>query len=204
MTPIKQRPVDSNTFWQADNVFTEDLVFSAKRGVWVTSPINTKYLPVSGDKKNFAILVGSGTALNDDPQLNLRHLPPSAAPDRTGQLRLSPTRKLLWNYTNESGRAPQPWVVAYAPASLDAEWDIRRELLIFIHAVLALCVRSLMVESGAQIISAFFAAASETECMNTLLITTATLIVGAAGVGYDVPGVSADLPRAFRVWRGVW
>jgi hypothetical protein len=46
-----------------------------------------------------------------------------------------------------------------------------------------------MVEGGAQIISAFFAAASETECVNTLLITTATLIVGAAGVGYDVPGV---------------
>ncbi|KAJ7897130.1 dihydrofolate reductase-like domain-containing protein [Mycena olivaceomarginata] len=170
-----------------------------------------------------AILVGSGTALNDDPQLNLRHLPPGAVgkPPRPivldSRLRLSPTCKLLRNYTNESGRGPQPWVVAYAPASPDAEWDIRREVLVRsgarvlvlpagespLTAVLALLraegVRSLMVEGGAQIISAFFAAASETRCVDTLLITTAPLIVGAAGVGYDVPGASPDLPQAFHV-----
>ncbi|EJF67169.1 dihydrofolate reductase [Dichomitus squalens LYAD-421 SS1] len=67
-----------------------------------------------------AILVGIGTAANDDPQLNTRHLPPLP----TGyahsyrlprpvildtNLRLSPDCKLLKNY--RAGRGRRPWVV---------------------------------------------------------------------------------------------
>jgi riboflavin biosynthesis pyrimidine reductase len=41
-----------------------------------------------------------------------------------------------------------------------------------------------MVEGGAHVIGTFFAVP---DCIDTVLITTAPLIVGAAGVGYAVP-----------------
>ncbi|KAI0639954.1 dihydrofolate reductase-like domain-containing protein [Trametes polyzona] len=72
-----------------------------------------------------AILVGIGTALNDNPQLNTRHLPP--LPEGylgryrlprpvvlDTHLRLPPDCKLLQNY--QAGRGRRPWVVC-APQS---------------------------------------------------------------------------------------
>ncbi|KAF8910163.1 dihydrofolate reductase-like domain-containing protein [Gymnopilus junonius] len=63
------------------------------------------------------ILIGIGTALNDDPQLNVRKLPPPNAMSYhlprpiiiDTYLRLPPTCKLLLNYQNKVGR--RPWVV---------------------------------------------------------------------------------------------
>ncbi|KAI0699384.1 bacterial bifunctional deaminase-reductase [Cerioporus squamosus] len=74
-----------------------------------------------------AILVGVGTALNDDPQLNTRHLPPLPAgyPHRyrlprpvvlDTHLRLSPECKLLKNY--QAGRGRRPWVVCASQTTL--------------------------------------------------------------------------------------
>ncbi|KAI0800732.1 dihydrofolate reductase-like domain-containing protein [Fomes fomentarius] len=74
-----------------------------------------------------AILVGIGTALNDDPQLNTRHLPP-LPPDYPHsyrlprpvildtRLRLPPGCKLLQNY--QAGRGRRPWVVCATPQAL--------------------------------------------------------------------------------------
>ncbi|KAK7064004.1 methionine aminopeptidase 2 [Favolaschia claudopus] len=161
-----------------------------------------------------AILVGSGTALNDDPQLNTRHLPPppsGSLPHRAprpvvldNRLRLSLTCKLLKNYANGTGL--QPSVVSSASSNdRDEEWHARRVALesagakVLLVPISATCpplsamlavlrregIRTLMVEGGAQIITSFFRACDSS--VDRILITTAPLIVGALGVGYEVP-----------------
>lgn len=99
-----------------------------------------------------AILVGIGTALNDDPQLNgsdivnqsysyleppalARHLPPPSEHEERrhlprpvvvdSRLRLSPTCKLLINYQN--GRGRRPWVIC--ASAHDAEFHGRLAVL---------------------------------------------------------------------------
>ncbi|KAJ7446382.1 dihydrofolate reductase-like domain-containing protein [Mycena galericulata] len=174
-----------------------------------------------------AILVGSGTALGDDPQLNTRHLPPpppGAPPHRApcpivldSGLRLPTTCKLLRNYDNGKGTGRQPWVVGVAPGTKDDSddvvgWKARRAalegagarvlVLELDHdasrtpALLALLheqgIRTLMVEGGARVIASFLAAP---RAVDTLLITTAPVLVGATGVGWGVEGVV----DAFRV-----
>lgn len=90
-----------------------------------------------------AILVGIGTVLNDDPQLNARHLPPRAPdPDVNGHknpyhlprpvildshLRLSTNSKLLNNYREGTGR--RPWVMCIGRGD-DEEWKARRDSLV--------------------------------------------------------------------------
>jgi 2,5-diamino-6-(ribosylamino)-4(3H)-pyrimidinone 5'-phosphate reductase len=94
------------------------------------------------------ILVGIGTAINDNPQLNstlksycimyvtirmlARHLPPAPSGVRRhlprpmvldAHLRLPPTCKLLQNYT--SGRGRRPWVICLAGM---ADGSKRKEL----------------------------------------------------------------------------
>ncbi|KAF5385676.1 hypothetical protein D9757_005516 [Collybiopsis confluens] len=91
------------------------------------------------------ILVGIGTALNDDPQLNTRLLPPREPnPSLNGHnnpyhlprpiildmaLRLSPQCKLLKNYSD--GRGRRPWVVCAEPTADDdkVDWLARRKAL---------------------------------------------------------------------------
>ncbi|KDQ63130.1 hypothetical protein JAAARDRAFT_29131 [Jaapia argillacea MUCL 33604] len=62
------------------------------------------------------IMVGIGTALNDDPQLNTRHLPTSETPYHIprpiildSSLRLSPHCKVLKNFAAGTGR--RPWIM---------------------------------------------------------------------------------------------
>ncbi|KAJ7070772.1 dihydrofolate reductase-like domain-containing protein [Mycena amicta] len=153
-----------------------------------------------------AILVGIATALNDDPQLNTRHLPPSDERRHVprpivldSNLRLPPTCNLLKNYAAGNGR--RPWIVAMQPSSTDDAWEARQDALtaagakiLFIEqasdrtaAALALLheqgIQSLMVEGGARIIESFLASGS----VDILLITTAPVLVGDQGVGYSVP-----------------
>ncbi|KAF7337473.1 hypothetical protein MSAN_02220300 [Mycena sanguinolenta] len=164
-----------------------------------------------------AILVGSGTALNDDPQLNSA-LAFTLAFLSTSKRALDygcPQRaKLLRNYALGSGAGRQPWVVSRRDA--DPEWETRRQALekagarvlvlpaelesrSSIAALLSLLrtegIRSLMVEGGAQIITAFFGA-SDT-CVDTVLITTAPVLIGASGVSYKVPEVRFTSPLFF-------
>ncbi|KAJ3722051.1 dihydrofolate reductase-like domain-containing protein [Lentinula guzmanii] len=91
------------------------------------------------------ILIGIGTALNDDPQLNTRYLPPrDPDPSVNGhnhsynlprpiildtKLRFDPHCKLLKNYTEDKGR--RPWLICAEPSESNEkkEWMIRRNTL---------------------------------------------------------------------------
>ncbi|SJL02327.1 related to RIB7-HTP reductase [Armillaria ostoyae] len=88
-----------------------------------------------------AILVGIGTAVNDNPQLNARHLPPRSPPFGQEyaynlprpvildpQLRLPTTCKLLDNYRRGKGR--RPWVLCiHEPQVARDVWTTRLEAL---------------------------------------------------------------------------
>ncbi|KAJ3976934.1 dihydrofolate reductase-like domain-containing protein [Lentinula raphanica] len=91
------------------------------------------------------ILIGIGTALNDDPQLNARHLPAKDSVSSTDghnhpyslprpiildtNLRFSSHSKLLKNYAEGKGR--RPWLVCAEPwdSSEKKEWLHRRTTL---------------------------------------------------------------------------
>ncbi|PPQ79415.1 hypothetical protein CVT25_002685 [Psilocybe cyanescens] len=165
------------------------------------------------------ILIGIGTAINDDPQLNVRHLPPpTSTPYHLPRpiiidthLRLPPTCKLLRNYQNGKGR--RPWIICgqheplppnLARARLDKKEaleaagakifevpvilsDGKKRVNVSIPSALQvlkdLGLRTLMVEGGAQIIASFLTAA----VVDSLIITTAPVLVGEVGVGYAYP-----------------
>ncbi|KDQ15744.1 hypothetical protein BOTBODRAFT_108453 [Botryobasidium botryosum FD-172 SS1] len=155
------------------------------------------------------IMVGIGTAINDDPQLNLRHLPPTTTPRRCprpivldSNLRLSTSCKLLRNYAQDT-TLPQPIVICRpADHSRDAAYQERAEALKRHGAALVECpldsngtismrealaslrrlgIGSLMVEGGQRVISSFLA--HSPPLMDMLVVTVAPVIVGAAGVG---------------------
>ncbi|KAF8899097.1 dihydrofolate reductase-like domain-containing protein [Infundibulicybe gibba] len=152
-----------------------------------------------------AILVGIGTALNDDPQLNTRHLPPIPNDEakneyvtRThlprpiildSQLRLSPTCKLLTNFQRGHGR--RPWVVGIDPecsskSALDQEtWDRRSSALETAEVLHLRGINTLMVEGGAQIINSFFVANSSDQIIDTIIMTLSPIFVGAGAVSYS-------------------
>ncbi|KIJ66193.1 hypothetical protein HYDPIDRAFT_174362 [Hydnomerulius pinastri MD-312] len=165
-----------------------------------------------------AILVGIGTALNDDPQLNIRLIPETS---RSGaksprpvildaSLRLRKDCKLLRNFKNELGQ--QPWVFcALEPDSedrrarksaLEAAGAVVHETF---HVIGLLSVpdllrklreegiRSVMVEGGATVIRAFLSQASKPHNLETPPVVD-TLIVTVAPklVGDDGIGYKVD------------
>ncbi|KAF9015669.1 dihydrofolate reductase-like domain-containing protein, partial [Cyathus striatus] len=161
-----------------------------------------------------AILVGIGTALNDDPQLNVRHLPPADPPHHLprpiildSHLRFSLSSKLLANYNAGTGR--RPWILSIH--SDDPQWLARKDALehagvkvISVHTsdsllplppllqtLHSLGIRSLMVEGGARIIASFF---SSPDLLDNIIITVAPTIVGDDGLGYALP---ISLPTNF-------
>jgi len=169
-----------------------------------------------------AILVGIGTALNDDPQLNTRHLPPRPA-DGTPyhlprpvildtHLRLSPECKLLNNFRQGKGR--RPWIICRSSSPGDStEWESRFKVLenagariiqvppvagvlpipTVLETLHKLGVRSLMVEGGARIIESFFA---EPASFSSVNIDTIIVTVAPRFVGDDGIGYNVKLGDA--------
>jgi len=172
-----------------------------------------------------AILVGIGTALNDDPQLNTRHLPARPSNEESyhlprpiildANLRLSPGCKLLKNYKGGTGR--RPWVICSPSASplnratledagariIDApERDGKILIPDLLRKLRSLDIHSLMVEGGASVIGSFLAEAPVSRegaglsyIVDTVIVTVTPTFVGDDGVGYGI-GLSADrIPR---------
>ncbi|EKM61507.1 uncharacterized protein PHACADRAFT_135222 [Phanerochaete carnosa HHB-10118-sp] len=160
-----------------------------------------------------AIMVGIGTALNDNPQLNTRHVP--SLPEGhlhkyhlprpvilDADLRLFPKCKLLNNFAEGQGR--RPWVIAVPPTKNCADWGVRKHdleiagariievdgdngrvsLPSMLKTLRKLGIRSLMVEGGARVIQSFLASTEKTPLVETAIITVAPVFVGDEGVGY--------------------
>ncbi|KZS92883.1 bacterial bifunctional deaminase-reductase [Sistotremastrum niveocremeum HHB9708] len=165
-----------------------------------------------------AILVGVGTALNDDPQLNTRHLPPTTTPYKLprpvildSELRLSPTCKLLKNFKLGTGLAP--WVFCKISDENDEAFTRRRETLTaegarivsipedsakrlsithLLEELRSSGISSLMVEGGRQIISSFLC--HKPLVVDILIVTVAPTLVGSSGVGATLENLES-LPK---------
>ncbi|KAI6120688.1 dihydrofolate reductase-like domain-containing protein [Pisolithus croceorrhizus] len=146
-----------------------------------------------------AILVGIGTALNDNPQLNTRLIPEVSRPIDC---------KLLSNF--RQGRGLQPWI--FCSSSNFLEMSNRKFALLEAGAIIfnVTCengflsipqvleelynqgIRSLMVEGGATVINNFLKCTQQSHdptvqpIVDTIIITTAPMFVGDGGVGYEV------------------
>ncbi|KZT30969.1 bacterial bifunctional deaminase-reductase [Neolentinus lepideus HHB14362 ss-1] len=164
-----------------------------------------------------AILVGVGTALNDDPQLNTRHLPPHPgvkypAPRPVildAYARLPPTCKLLRNYA--AGTGAQPIVLCTGHDSERAGalrragalvWEVRpdaRDRAVSLEAALSLLksegIASVMVEGGARVISSFLRAG----VVDTLVVTVAPTLLGGDAVGYGADVLGSQVPEMEHV-----
>ncbi|KAF9526423.1 dihydrofolate reductase-like domain-containing protein [Crepidotus variabilis] len=163
-----------------------------------------------------AILVGIGTVLNDDPQLNVRHLPQPAEGGKPHhlprpvildkKLELPPSCKLLKNFQAGCGR--RPWVIYADDSSLSSQESIEFENR-----------RKELESAGAKLIKADFVSPNgyipietvlkslyfngvqslmveggakviesflSSKDVDRLVITAAPVFVGAAGVGYSL------------------
>ncbi|KAK0444470.1 dihydrofolate reductase-like domain-containing protein [Armillaria borealis] len=168
-----------------------------------------------------AILVGIGTAVNDNPQLNARHLPPRSPPFGQEyaynlprpvildpQLRLPTPCKLLDNYRRGKGR--RPWVLcAHEPQAAGDVWTARLEALQAAGALVVpvqsanglLLVPSVLQtlhELGIQSLMVEGGARvigsflAERDLVDTVIITIAPKFVGSRGVGYGVDIIQAS------------
>ncbi|KAI6047857.1 dihydrofolate reductase-like domain-containing protein [Pisolithus marmoratus] len=164
-----------------------------------------------------AILVGIGTALNDNPQLNTRLIPEVSRPSKLprpvvldARLQLPIDCKLLSNF--RQGRGLQPWI--FCSSSAFPEMSSRRSALLGAGAVIfdVPCedgllsipqvlgqlykqgIKSLMVEGGATVINSFLKCPQQlhgwdtSPMVDTIVITTAPIFVGDGGVEYKVDG----------------
>ncbi|KAH7886027.1 dihydrofolate reductase-like domain-containing protein [Phlebopus sp. FC_14] len=165
-----------------------------------------------------AILVGIGTALKDDPQLNTRLLPDTRMPSNIPQpvildayLRLRTDCKLLRNF--KEGRGLKPWVCC-SPNSEDVEMTARKTALEtagarvitipfsqastgllsiphLLHKLRTEGIRSVMVEGGATVIGTFLGQAAQSHRSGKRIVDTLVVTVAPKLVGDDGVAYSA-------------
>jgi GTP cyclohydrolase II len=167
----------------------------------IESQTVTHWLRASHD----AILVGIGTILADDPQLNVR-LVTGSSPQPVildSRLRFPPTARLL------DGKGSPPWIAAtpgYDPRRrgkleaagarllvLPADASGRVDLSALLSCLLEMGVESLMVEGGARVITSFL----NQQLVDRILITIAPLFVGGvhAPEGRSKPDLTTDIMK---------
>ncbi|KAG2755392.1 bacterial bifunctional deaminase-reductase [Suillus brevipes Sb2] len=213
---LSSRPLVTLTFAQSiDGKIAgkegKQLILSGKESMLMTHWMRTKH---------DAILIGIGTALNDDPQLNSRHIPEDERPSHLprpvildANLRLRPDCKLLKNYRERKGR--RPWIIC--DASLTSN-DIGRKSTLedagarvigvpsadgfimipnLLKVLYNLGIKTLMVEGGATIIGSFLAEPARTQpnaIIDTLIVTIAPTLVGNDGIGYGEKLSATQIP----------
>ncbi|KZP28804.1 bacterial bifunctional deaminase-reductase [Athelia psychrophila] len=184
----------------------KQLILSGKESMLMTHWMRTMH---------DAILIGIGTALNDNPQLNTRHLPPRAATEGRYHLprpvildshcRLKADCKLLNNYNAGVGR--RPWIICSPAAPTlnrealeragakiieTEETDGKICIPTLLKVLKDLDVQSVMVEGGASIIASFLAQAHPAiGSLDAIIVTVAPVFVGDDGTGYGI-GLSGD------------
>ncbi|KAI9022809.1 dihydrofolate reductase-like domain-containing protein, partial [Phycomyces nitens] len=145
------------------------------------------------------ILVGIGTALVDDPQLNARYVSPTdhLRNNQPQPIVLDPrlefplNAKLLKNFSQGTGR--QPWLVCWTSdclkkAALEKAGAIiitmetptgqRPSISSVLQVLKAKGIQRLMVEGGSKVIQSFL----QSGHVDQLIITTAPTLVGPGGV----------------------
>ncbi|KAI3617442.1 hypothetical protein CBS9595_003351 [Malassezia furfur] len=160
-----------------------------------------------------AILVGIGTVLHDDPQLNVRL---GSAPKKhprpvvlDNELRTPLSSRLIRNAADGTGRAPLLLAAQPHHAADVADWHRRREALTHAGAEVVLveagaedkltwpAIRatleehhlfSVMVEGGAQVIDSLLAANAEQPGMvQSVIVTVGAKPIGEDGITYTTP-----------------
>lgn len=161
-----------------------------------------------------AILVGIGTLLNDDPQLNARLLNP--LPDGAyvpidllprpvvldGHLRTPIDCKLLKNARQGAGKAPlivtskvtdreKAEALRHGGAEIvevQAQDDGRPSWPALLDALGTTCgIQSVMVEGGATVIESLSTAHEREPLIDALIVTVSPKLVGRDGLGYRTP-----------------
>ncbi|KAF8560125.1 bacterial bifunctional deaminase-reductase [Imleria badia] len=168
-----------------------------------------------------AIVVGIGTALNDDPQLNVRLIPDAAKLQIRSPrpvvldtyLRLRTDCKLLKFYRD--GKGQQPWVFCSSdPESTCPERNARKSALeaagavvheipcvsgflsipCFLRKLYECDIRSVMVEGGASVINTFINQASQSHGSGeSPVVDTLIVTVAPTIVGDDGVGYTAGV-----------
>lgn len=147
------------------------------------------------------ILVGIGTVLADNPQLNVR-LTHGPSPQRIildSHLRISASSRIL----NDSGQ--KPWIFCSRHAPLTALVSLRAQgarVWSVPHDERGLCLKSIlkilheqdirhiMIEGGAKVISRFM----ESECVDFTIVTISPLVLGhEQAVRYRLPNAQRYL-----------
>ncbi|KAK0544035.1 hypothetical protein OC846_001368 [Tilletia horrida] len=177
----------------------KQLILSGEQSMLMTHSLRTLH---------DGILVGAGTAVNDNPQLNARLLPRPPGVNRLPRpivldtnLRTPTNCKLLLNYRNGTGR--QPLLICARTASGIRAAELEKagaELavascefdgLLSWRVVLAILARKgitrLMVEGGASVISGLL----DSHFVDTLIVTVAPKLIGPQGISHN-----ATLPLA--------
>lgn len=144
-----------------------------------------------------AVVVGVGTALADDPRLDVRRVsgrnPARVVIDPSGRM---PMQRRCWRDDGTRRlvvrRRPGPCPDGVEEVVLPGDDAIvsPREI---VSRLLELGLQSILIEGGARTVSTFLAAG----CVDRLHVLVAPMILGSGQVGLDLPPV-ASLAQALR------
>jgi riboflavin-specific deaminase-like protein len=211
------------------------LTFAQSKDGKIAGP-NKKMVALSGEASMImthslrtmheGILVGVGTLLNDNPQLNARLLNPLTGGKQVGldllprpivldsKLQTPLSSKVIANAQAGKGKAPLIFTAKGSDANKAEELRKAGVEIVEIETTGSLLpwndvlagiskagIKSVMVEGGATIIESLFAAHQESPIIDEVIITVAPVKLGDAGLSYKAPAwvsSSLNLPTTLR------